>query len=46
MGYNEEIVETPDGKKWFYDDKHHNWIDISVDNPKLRKLMDNVVRVR
>ena len=41
-----DIIETSDGKKWFYDYKHHNWVDVSVDNPKLKKLIKESVRVR
>ena len=32
------MIITDDKKKWVYDDKHHEWIDVSVDNPKLKKL--------
>ena len=39
-------IETDDGKKWLYDEEHHEWIDISIDNPKLKKLMRESVRIR
>ena len=40
------ITVTEDGKQWVYDTEHHEWINVSVDNPKLRKLVDSSVRVR
>jgi hypothetical protein len=36
---------TSDGKIWTYDQKNHEWIDVSS-NAKLRKLARNSVRVR
>jgi len=37
-------VKTEDDKIWMYDSEHQEWIDVSVDNPKLKKLES--VRVR
>jgi len=24
-----EVTSTPDGKKWFYDNKHHEWVEVT-----------------
>lgn len=24
-----EVIGTPDGKKWVYDSKHHEWIEVT-----------------
>ena len=40
------VITTDDGKKWIYDEEHHEWIDVSVDNSKLQKLLDNSVKIR
>jgi hypothetical protein len=39
-----EIVHK-DGKDWLWDHKHKVWINVSVDNPKLRKLLDEAVPI-
>jgi len=31
-----DIVKTPDGKSWFYDEKHHQWIEVT-ESKKMRK---------
>lgn len=31
-----EVIDTPDGKKWLYDNKHHEWIEVT--KPKGLKL--------
>ncbi len=28
--YSDQIVETEDCKRWMYDTKHHEWIDVST----------------
>jgi hypothetical protein len=42
----ERNVKTSDGKIWIYDFIHHKWIDVSIDNSKLKKLSRNSVRVK
>jgi len=29
MKYNDEIIETSDGKLWIYDHKHKEWINVT-----------------
>lgn len=43
--YDFGVIKTPDKKKWVYDEKHHCWIDVSVDNLKLEKLARESVRI-
>lgn len=35
-----EVIDTPDGKKWLYDDEHHEWIEVT--KPEGLNLEDTV----
>lgn len=39
LTYKDEIIETSDNKLWIYDDKHHEWIDVTIPE-QLRGMMN------
>lgn len=39
-------AKTPDGKVWEYDSVHHEWIDVSINNPQLKRLLKHSARIK
>lgn len=37
--YHGQIIETDDGKKWIYDNKHQEWIDVTPPKNFKRKFV-------
>lgn len=38
MEYNDEVMVTSDGQQWIYDEKHHEWINVTL-SEKLKSQM-------